>query len=328
MPGLRELLRGAIDYAGLFPPANLEMAPAIQNYAHYRAEPEAWMLGRFVCPAARFGELSSLVDARFTAAAPLHVSALGRSGATQDEFLDQTRQDLVDIAAFRRRHGERVNVDCFETRLPGAVIATGDVKGLTRLVAASADLIELHGPPTLMPYYEAALAGDWQTGLAAVFEAIYEDAASEAAEGRERCAPAGFKLRTGGVEAAAFPASEQIAFVLDGCRRFDLPLKFTAGLHHPIRSYRESVKTKMHGFLNVMLAALFAYAANWPQADLTRLLDDEDAADFHSHEDGIGWRQHALDPQAVHRLRQEYGLTFGSCSFDEPRDDLRALGML
>jgi len=54
---LRELLRGLIDYAGVFPPASLDLAQAVRNYAEYRGGPHAWMLGRFVVPAARVADV-------------------------------------------------------------------------------------------------------------------------------------------------------------------------------------------------------------------------------------------------------------------------------
>src|SRR6185503_18851805 len=54
---LRTLLAGSIDYAGLFPPAGLDMATSVRQYADYRSHPDAWALGRFVVPAARLAEL-------------------------------------------------------------------------------------------------------------------------------------------------------------------------------------------------------------------------------------------------------------------------------
>ena len=66
----------------------------------------------------------------------------------------------------------------------------------------------------------------------------------------------GYKLRTGGVTADAFPASAQISEALVTPATHQLPIKFTAGLHHPIRQFRDEVKTKMHGFLNVLGAAV------------------------------------------------------------------------
>jgi hypothetical protein len=48
----RELLRGLIDYAGVFPPAALPLAEAVDNYQRYRSGPHAWIVSRFVIPAA------------------------------------------------------------------------------------------------------------------------------------------------------------------------------------------------------------------------------------------------------------------------------------
>src|SRR5262245_38842983 len=55
-PALRALLRGVVDYAGLFPPAAHDMATAVDEYAEHRNGPDAWALGRFVLPAARLAE--------------------------------------------------------------------------------------------------------------------------------------------------------------------------------------------------------------------------------------------------------------------------------
>jgi len=56
---LRTLLAHAIDYAGLFPPAQLDMPGAVAEYESYLASSDAWALGRFVVPAARLRELAA-----------------------------------------------------------------------------------------------------------------------------------------------------------------------------------------------------------------------------------------------------------------------------
>ena len=64
------LLAQLIDHAPLFPPASLELPEALAEDARARESPSAFMLGRFVCPASRLGELpdvgrgiSAVVDA-------------------------------------------------------------------------------------------------------------------------------------------------------------------------------------------------------------------------------------------------------------------------
>ncbi|HTU92442.1 MAG TPA: hypothetical protein VMF69_20340, partial [Gemmataceae bacterium] len=54
---LRALLTELIDYAGLFPSTRLPLDQAIRDYARYRRENDAWMLGRFIIPASRLEDL-------------------------------------------------------------------------------------------------------------------------------------------------------------------------------------------------------------------------------------------------------------------------------
>ena len=51
------LLGRLIDHAALFPPASMDMPDAIEADRRARASEHAWILGRFICPASRLGQL-------------------------------------------------------------------------------------------------------------------------------------------------------------------------------------------------------------------------------------------------------------------------------
>src|SRR6185312_9297033 len=106
----------------------------------------------------------------------------------------------------------------------------------------------------------------------------------------EETATFGYKLRTGGVTADAFPSSAQIASALVTAATHQLPIKFTAGLHHPIRQFRDEVKTKMHGFLNVVGSAVLAAEHQWDVGQVVMMLEDEDPHSFSFTDDFFGWR--------------------------------------
>jgi len=290
---LRALLTNVIDYAGLFPPAELSLDESIRNYARYRTEHEAWMLGRFICPAARLKELAPYVAELFGRSGPIDVSALGRPGQTREGF-DGFSGEFEAIREFERNQGGRARVSVFEGQLPDGVgfASAGNRREIflesTRNTAESI-------------HYVIQAAG---------------------------VARHGFKLRTGGVEASAFPPSELIAFALIMCRDHSVPIKFTAGLHHPIRHFNKSVDTKMHGFINVFVAGVLAHVEKLNEQRLVEILDDEDAASFTFDDDSLRWRDHRATTEQVASLRKDRITSFGSCSFDEPRDDLRALGWL
>src|SRR3954468_24709229 len=84
-PTLRALVAGLVDYAGLFPPASLGMAEAAANYSSYLASSEAWMLGRFVVPVARLGELAEAASrVGTTPPTPWRVAAIGGGDPAAD----------------------------------------------------------------------------------------------------------------------------------------------------------------------------------------------------------------------------------------------------
>lgn len=53
---LHALMEGLIDYAGMFPPASLDMPAAAVNYESYLDGEYGWAVGRFIVPAARLAE--------------------------------------------------------------------------------------------------------------------------------------------------------------------------------------------------------------------------------------------------------------------------------
>jgi hypothetical protein len=294
---LRALLSGLIDYAGLFPPAKLPLDSAIRNYARYRQEADVWMLGRFIIPAARLAELTPFHDEFFRSEPPFVFSALGRGGATEKEFLASLKSDLQDIAAFRARHGDRVRVDVLETRVP-ADLALPEIAGP---VKSAGLLLFCEGASGLME----------QLGrMRVIGEQI------------------GFKLRCGGLEASAFPTSQQIAVALRDSLDAGVPFKATAGLHHPLPRFDPGVKVRMHGFVNVFLAGVLAHTRRLTAEQICLILDDDCPEHFHFDDEKANWRDVQASTAEIAASRREAMLSFGSCSFDEPREDLRSLQWL
>jgi hypothetical protein len=309
---LRALLSQLIDYAGLFPPAKLPLDEAVRNYAAYRAGPDAWMLGRFVCPAARLGELAPFAGL-FAEGPPFAFSALGRGGSISADFLTGLQADLAEIASFEERHRGRVSVEVLEVRLPQELLRP---EALERLLG---ELARAPGAARLSFFFEEPTGPGWKEALPKVL-------------GRLRAArlgrPAGYKLRCGGLEASAFPPAEQVAFALVACRDAGVPFKATAGLHHPFRRFDAGVAATMHGFVNLFAAGVLANARGLNEAQARAMLEDSEPGHFAFTDGELTWRGLTASTEEVAKARREAVLSFGSCSFDEPRDDLRGLGWL
>jgi hypothetical protein len=137
-----------------------------------------------------------------------------------------------------------------------------------------------------------------------------------------------FKIRTGGIEKESAPAPEKIAWALAAASAQGTPLKCTAGLHHPIRKYRKEVSTEMHGFVNVFTAAVLAHAHSLPVDSIVPIVAEEDPGNFAFTDKGLAWCNFAASLEQIEAARRQLAGSFGSCSFDEPRADLKELGWI
>ncbi len=298
-PGtLRALLHALVDYAGLFPPAALDMSAAVREYTAHRASPEAWMLGHFVLPVSRLDEFE-------TSLATLESSTPGdvwRLSVLPSVDLDATLAAIADFNARNRTtRGRAAVADTIEFKL----------EAIPDLETALATI-----PPDLTSYVELPIDDDLAPRLAAISRA-----------------GARAKVRTGGVTAGAFPASHALARFIQSCADAGVPFKATAGLHHPLRGdYRLTYEPgaphgMMFGFLNVFLAAAFA-RTGLTLKELALLLEEKDASAFEFTETAATWRGRAVSRTGISAVRHHVALSFGSCSFQEPVDDLRSLGLL
>jgi hypothetical protein len=289
----KALLTGAIDYAGLFPPAGLELAGALANYRSYQSSPAAWSLGRFVIPASRLAELEGLLQRADSSAHRLPLTALLGAGLPAE---------LETIERFNRGTTEH-----------GAKVESVELKAgsADRAVAALAEI-----PREWQRYVEVPLEQDGEEVLDAV-----------------RSGGGYAKVRLGGIAADAIAAPEELIRFLEGVAARKLPFKATAGLHHPLRgtyplTYAENApRGTLYGYLNLLLAAAILWSGNGlAEAKAALLEEDPQAVRFDPI--SVQWRSRLFDSSALAGMRRDFFHSFGSCSFREPLDELAAGGWL
>ena len=285
-PIARALLGGAIDYAGLFPPATLSLRNTIANYRDYRGSPDGWALGRLVLPASRLDEVASLAEAeRMTGdAQPIPVAALVGTG---------TADDVDAIERFHRAQ-EFARVEAVEVKAGSAGTALAVLAGI---------------PPGWVIYLEVP-AGEACDG-------VLDVAAARGARA---------KLRAGGTEAGAIPHADAVSHFLLAAEARGVPFKATAGLHHPLRgvyplTYAPDAPVgTMYGYLNLALAALAAWSGRGFEVVRSALVESEPAA-LRLGPEALAWRDESFPLETVATMRAEFFHGFGSCSFREPLDE-------
>ncbi|WP_067893033.1 hypothetical protein [Nocardia vaccinii] len=124
------------------------------------------------------------------------------------------------------------------------------------------------------------------------------------------------KFRTGGTQAEAFPDETGLATWIADAARSSTPFKCTAGLHNAIRHTDAETGFEHHGFLNVLCAASAALGGAETDS-LAKILAERNAAALAG----------ALGDTAETTARTLF-ISYGSCSIEEPYEDLAALDLL
>jgi hypothetical protein len=322
----RAFLTELIDDAGLFPPASLPMGEAVAAHRRSRTGPNRWMLGRFICPAGRLEELLEAAAFGTAEEARWRVSVL-LAGSDMGAWPKPLEADVLASAEFMKRSEGYADIELVETPVPASLVEEGTAEVLAGIVAL-ADLVASAGlPGAIRPFVELPFGGDWQRtvpdalrALAGAREAIAADATAPE--------PPGAKIRCGGPTAETFPWPEQVALFIDTCRRREIPFKATAGLHHPFRHLDPATGFTQHGFLNVIGAAVLAHAHELDVEAIRRVVAEEDPSAFALDRGRFAWRDLRAEAGQISRARAEVIRSYGSCSFDEPVEDLGALGIL
>ncbi|OUL19280.1 hypothetical protein [Nostoc sp. 106C] len=284
---LEALLSSVVDYAGLFPPAKLELQPAMANYAQYQTTPYAWMLGRFILPISRLRE-------------------------------------------FEQHLPEK------PTKWSLSIIMTGDVKeAIAQLQSLNKDKIaitSLEFPP-IPPTEIETILSYLPDGIESFFEIPFNSDFKSYISVLQHTGAAA-KIRTGGVTVDAFPSVTQLCQSIFTFAAAQVPFKATAGLHHPLpRKHRltseaNSPISLMHGFLNVIVLAALVYQHKLTPETALELLQESSKENFKVRTDSISWKDYQLNISEIEETRQRFFRSFGSCSFQEPIDDLKELELL
>lgn len=288
---MRQVLEGAVDYAGLFPPAALPMDEAVRNYAAYRCGERRAMLARFVLPAVRLSEFASALSSTARGKAdrgPWPLSVLA------------TASDASAVKAFDAVHGARARVDTIESRAADEAM----IAALAEAFPIRAVYVELAVNEDPEPLVKALrthrLRAKIRTG------GVTADAMPSSEQVMRFLAACAR-------HSVPFKATAGLHHPLRG--------------EYALTYEDDAPMGTMFGHLNVLLAALFLRAGH--SADVVApLLEERDATALQLNDDRIEWRGISLGASEVAEMRGTFVGAFGSCSFEEPVCELAELSLL
>lgn len=303
LTSLKQLLTAIVDYAGLFPPAQLRLSEALAEYDRAQSSPYGWMVDRVVLPATCLPELPSAIDKL--------LPSIAEETQAQKPWLLSVILSHNWAAELEQVHS-LIELGCDRDR-PIKICAVE----VAPLPPAAIPQVCLHLPADVTAFFEIPFDAD----LGAYLNGLQHTGAAA-------------KLRTGGVSDPAFPNSSLLSQRILALADAHVPFKATAGLHHPLRGRQpftnqpDSAFTTMHGFLNVAIAAALASEKSIPPDAALAVLEASTIAEFRFTDTAICWQNYSLSLAELARSRQQFFRSFGSCSFQEPIADLHALRLL
>jgi hypothetical protein len=300
LPDARTALFGAlIDYAGLYPPASLEVDGAVAGYRSARSSSNGWMAGRFLCPASRLEDLAGILVATMQpdeSSWPIAVT-----------FDLDPAASATAAASFHAEMEPAATVHLAEARIPEG----SDAASIAALYDTALSISD-----TVVPFLEVPRDGAVPATIDAITSAVGVS-----------LRPGGAKLRCGGLTPDDFPSTHEVAAFIIECSERSLPFKTTAGLHHPIRHRDEELGVTRHGFLNLLTAAIAARAGAG-LLTIEAIVAETDPDAFEVAFGGVSWRGERANAKAIGETRANGFIAYGSCEFNEPVQDLAELGFL
>ena len=280
------------------------MADAVDEYRSARTGSEGWIVDRFICPSGRLEELLGvLVPTMTSGEEPWRLSVTASPG-----WIEDLTSDAGAIRTFIEATASAASVELVELRVPPVVAAEPQLLGVdaARFLQAYPAIVFFELP--------------WDTDPKEAMDAL---AATRSESGRSL----GVKLRCGGLSPEVFPSPEEAARFITAAAARTLPMKATAGLHHPVRHLDPATGFHHHGFMNVLAANALAHGGE-PEASIAAVLAEEEATAFVLDRSGLSWRGHRVGASELEETRRSAFMAYGSCSFLEPVADLTASGVL
>jgi hypothetical protein len=290
MTAIRALLERLIDYAGLFPPAALDMKTAVRNYSAYRESDDAWALGRFVVTAQSLSEFTTAFDEACCGeqASPWLLSVLSTGDAAGDErLISEFSEGAAFLDAIEGKVSDATQIESLLASVPSGMLA----------------YVEFNPEQSeqILPILKKndARAKIRTGGITA-----------EAIPSVEQL---GRFLVASAKEKVAFKATAGLHHPI----RSEQKLTYDA----------DSASAIMHGFINLFVAATIAYGGAGIK-DVIDVIEEKNPTAFQWDKKALSWRNYRLSAKQIAEVRKNFAISFGSCSFTEPIGDLKALEWL
>ena len=316
MKTLEILCNKLFDYAGTFPPASLSFDEALKTTSSFTSELSRPHLVAvdLVTPVVNLAKIDSAL--------------LERTGVKQGRrfLISALVSELGEKSG--KLSGELLAIKAFNASLVDASIPIQTVAVECRLSKyAQEDPASLHTP---FDHIRDTLAGEnirlfleldcsasrWVDELRSLCTALQR--ANSFLKGSVEF---GVKVRGGGPTGVT---NEKLAIIIPLVTEFNLPFKATSGLHHPIIETQPYGEANKLGFINLTMALMLSRAlpGKFKGAAVERCLEGRSVRNFTFTDSKAGFEEFVITGAELQSAKKLSHFSIGSCSINEPDDDL------
>jgi hypothetical protein len=314
---IKSFLETIIDYAGMYPPAKLPFDEAFANYLEYLQDDYGWMISKFVLDSKTIQKLREFVEKNDTGRNKISLTVLLEKENSETDLKKNIEDELREFSDLTASLKEQIQIDSFEFKIPEDMILKNSTKEVSYLLDLVSETVRSAMQKPVFIFYEGKSEKRY---IKLLIDAL--------AQHNSKSYNSGLKLRTGSTELNPMPDVADIVFAIRTCLDREIPMKFTAGLHHPLRHFDSPSGKDVHGFFNVFAAGIIAFRHNISDFGLMEIINDKDANDFIFTDEYFSWKDWKISIEEITGARKNLVTAFGSCSFDEPVDDLKKLNLI
>lgn len=314
MQSLNIFMQGLLDYAGLFPPANLPLQVSLKNFSEYYDHQQTNWLGKYILPVNKVDETISILNEH-----PLfsklknkaNFSLIISNSETINDYSKILEKDITLIKKLTNQFEQTITLDSIEFAPPKEVFTTNN----TKLIIDTLNIL-------LEKFSYLDKINQFYCEVR-VLENLHEYIQTISNFNQKISNKIAIKLRTGGVTPAQIPPSIDIAKAIRVCAEQKIPIKATAGLHVPVPNDNPHVGARLHGFLNIFSCLLLCYDDLMSIENMENIISNYSYRDFKFTDSGLHVGNRYISNQKMTELRKSFIKSFGTCSFIEPIDHLK-----
>lgn len=320
---VEQLLSESIDYAGLMVPRSLSLRDALREYVELSKSDQKWMLSRFVIQHYNLPKLAQFADRRHRLEGPLSLCISGPEVNTLHEFKNTVLNIEKDILSAHSGFPGEVRTNILELKLPLVSVQNLNpeelIKALEAVVTTSAD-------SRLLPhrvFFEIPGSITDVEVAKKVIKVIAVHNKSILKRKIDNYLFSGLKINCGSADPDKNPTSEYLAEVMLYARDANVAVKFSGDYNPTFPTYDYNSNTKIHGFVNILMAGLLAYTQDLNVEETIEVLEERNADNFIFSDQYVAWRELAAPAMEIKMLRMLSITSFNLSEFEKPLEALK-----